>query len=123
MLQRSVPRLILASASASRRALLAAAGLTFTVQPADIDAAGLKSAARAAGMDAQGAALRLAESKACRVAENQLDALVIGADQILVCDGTWFDKPPSVAAAADQLRALRGRSHLLATAIVCQQGQ
>jgi septum formation protein len=49
--------------------------------------------------------------------------MVIGADQILVCDGAWFDKPPDIAAAREQLRTLRGRSHQLATAVVCQAGQ
>jgi septum formation protein len=124
MLQRSNPRLILASASAPRRALLTAAGLTFTVQPADIDEAELKRAARSAGVAAQEAALQLADAKAQRVARCNLEALVIGADQILVCDGAWFDKPENVAAARAQLRALRGRSHVLATAVVCwQRGQ
>jgi septum formation protein len=117
MLQRPVPRLILASASASRRALLAAAGLRFDVQPADIDEAAVKRVARAAD-----AALELATLKARRIAEREPDAVVIGADQILVQAGEWFDKPPSVAAAREQLCALRGRSHVLATAVVCQQG-
>ena len=51
----------------------------------------------------------LADLKARRVARRQPEALVIGADQILVCDGAWFDKPADVAAAREQLRALRGR--------------
>jgi septum formation protein len=124
MLQRSNPRLILASASASRRALLTAAGLTFTVQPADIDEAEIKRAARSAGVAAQEAALQLADAKAQCVARCNLEALVIGADQILLCEGAWFDKPENVAAARAQLRALRGRSHVLATAVVCwQRGQ
>jgi len=122
MLQRPAPRLILASASASRRALLAAAGLRFDVQPADIDEAAVKRAARARGAGAAEAALELATLKARRIAEREPDAVVIGADQILVHAGEWFDKPPSVAAAGEQLRALRGRSHVLATAVVCQQG-
>jgi septum formation protein len=49
--------------------------------------------------------------------------LVIGADQILVCDGVWFDKPMDVPAAREQLRALRGRCHRLETATVCRQGE
>ena len=122
MLQHPAPRLILASASASRRALLAAAGLRFDVQPADIDEAAVKRAARARGASASDAALELAILKARRIAEREPDAVVIGADQILVQAGEWFGKPPSVAAAREQLRALRGRSHVLATAVVCQQG-
>ena len=49
-------------------------------------------------------------------------ALVIGADQILVCDGAWFDKPEDQATARAQLSALRGKSHTLATCVVCHHG-
>jgi septum formation protein len=123
MLQRPTPRLILASASTSRRALLTAAGLSFAVQPAPIDEAAAKRSARASGATAAEAALLLADLKARHVAQAAPDAMVIGADQILVCDGAWFDKPPDIAAAREQLRTLRGRSHELATAVVCQAGQ
>jgi septum formation protein len=123
MLQRPAPRLILASASTSRRALLTAAGLSFAVQPAPIDEAAAKRSARASGATAAEAALLLADLKARHVAQAAPDAMVIGADQILVCDGAWFDKPPDIAAAREQLRTLRGRSHELATAVVCQAGQ
>jgi septum formation protein len=76
--------------------------------------------------DAEGAetaALRLADSKARAVALDEPDALVIGADQILVCNGVWFDKPADLAAAREQLRTLRGLAHVLVTAIVCHQGE
>jgi septum formation protein len=122
MFQLPTPRLVLASASTSRRALLAAAGLTFEVRPADIDEAAVRCDARAEGMGAEVTALLLAELKASAVALCEPGALVIGADQILVCDGVWFDKPADVAGAREQLRALRGRSHVLATAAVCHQG-
>jgi septum formation protein len=119
MLQRPAPRLVLASASASRRALLAAAGLAFTVSPADIDEAVVKRDARGEGLEATDAALRLADCKAAAVARRAPEALVIGADQILVCDGIWYDKPYDTNEAREQLRALRGRRHVLATAVVC----
>jgi septum formation protein len=122
MLRHSGPRLILASASASRRALLAAAGLTFEVRSADVDEAVIKREARTEGVDAEVAALRLADAKAAAVARDEPDALVIGADQILVYDGVWFDKPVDVASARVQLRALRGHVHALVTAVVCHQG-
>lgn len=67
-------------------------------------------------------ALELADLKARAVAAREPGALVVGADQILVCDGVWYDKPASVAAAAEQLRALRGRTHVLATAVACHEG-
>jgi septum formation protein len=122
MLQRLTPRLILASASASRRGLLAGAGLWFDVEPAAIDEAAVKQTARAEGLTASDAAIILADMKAKRVSTRHKDALVIGADQILVCDGTWFDKPADPAEAETHLRALRGRTHTLATAAVCHLG-
>jgi septum formation protein len=122
MLQRPDLRLVLASGSASRRALLAAAGLRFEVRPAQIDECSLKRQALAEGLNAEATALRLADRKAAAVAELDPDGLVIGADQILVCDGVWFDKPADLGAARQQLLALRGRSHVLATAVTCHAG-
>ena len=97
MLQRPAPRLILASASASRRALLAG-GRPGIRGPSGGYRRGGGQARRpgAKGMDAEDAALRLAELKAAAVARREPEALVIGADQILVCDGVWFDKPDDV---------------------------
>jgi len=116
-----MPRLVLASASASRAALLQAAGLEFDVLPAQIDETEVKRSARADGASAEDAALLLAEHKARQVSVYMPDALVIGADQILICDGEWFDKPAGLAAARDQLRRLRGHEHVLATAVVCHR--
>jgi septum formation protein len=122
MLQRSEPRLILASASLSRRCLLEAAGLQFTVVPAQVDEAQVKRAAQSGGMTAADTALALADRKASHVARRNTDALVIGADQILVCEAAWFDKPADHEAARGQLTTLRGRSHTLATGVVCHFG-
>jgi septum formation protein len=105
--------LVLASASPHRRRLLAAAGLAFDVLPADVDEAALKKMLGAAGTDAAGIAGRLAEKKAEEVSARRPAALVIGADQVLACDGQLFDKPGSLAAARRQLRQLRGRTHEL----------
>lgn len=106
-------KLILASASPARRAILAAAGLDFVAIPGDVDEAALKAASNAAP---ETLALNLALAKAKSVARTQPAALVVGADQILVCDDKLFDKPANLAAAATQLRALRGRPHRLVTA-------
>jgi septum formation protein len=121
-LQADDPPLILASASTARRAVLAGAGLRFSVRPAPIDEAAVKRTARAEGLDASGAALRLADAKAEWVARHEPRALVIGADQILDRDGTWYDKPDDLAAARRQLLALREGTHALATAVVCRTG-
>ena len=119
MLQAEQPRLVLASASAARAALLQGAGLRFDARPARIDEAAVKDACRAEGLDADEAALTLAELKAQRIRDP--DAVVIGADQLLVCEGAWFDKPGDLAAARAQLLALRGRAHTLVTAVLCQR--
>jgi septum formation protein len=122
-LQAAAPRLILASASSSRRSLLAAAGLVFETMIARIDEDAVKQAARAEGEPPDETALMLASLKAERVARTHPDAVVIGADQILVCDDVWFDKPGNLGEARAHLRRLRGRSHTLVTAVVCQRGQ
>lgn len=121
-LQKSSPRLILASASPARQALLIGAGLAFEVRPAAVDEVEVKRSARAEGVSADDAALLLAELKAHRIARLAPDALVIGCDQLLVCGDRWFDKPADMAEARAQLQALRGRTHTLVTAVLCQSG-
>jgi len=111
-------RLVLASQSASRRALLSAAGLEFEALPAAVDEATIKVSARAEGMAVADAATLLADAKAARIARRHPEALVIGADQILVCEGEWFDKPEDVEAARFHLRRLRNKPHELVTAVV-----
>lgn len=103
-------RLVLASASPSRAKLLENAGVAFTVQPANID----EDSVKASGLDGRAVAEKLAELKALAVA----GALVLGADQVLVCDGRIMSKAATLAEAAEQLRALRNRRHVLVSAAV-----
>ncbi len=117
--QADQPALILASASASRRSLLEQAGLRFAARAAHIDEAEVKRSAIADGVGAIETALLLAELKALRVARTAGDALVIGCDQLLVCEDRWFDKPVDVAEARTHLAWLRGRTHTLVTAVLC----
>ncbi len=120
----SAPPLILASASAARRRLLTAAGVPHTVVPALVDEAAARESCRHEGLDAEGAATVLADLKARAVSRLHPGALVLGADQILDCDGVWYEKPADVAAARAQLLALRGRSHTLATvAVMMRDGE
>jgi len=115
--------LILASASPTRAWLLATAGVEVRVEPAAVDEEVVKQTFRARGRAAVECALALAEAKARRVAGRHDRAFVIGADQILVCDGLWFDKPSDLGASRAKLKALRGRAHQLATAVcVVQNG-
>ena len=109
--------LVLASGSATRRERLASAGLSFAVVPPAVDEAEMKVALRAEQATASQAAEALAELKALAVSRIRPDALVIGADQLLECEGAWFDKPTDVAAAFTQLRKLSGRKHSLHTGV------
>jgi len=117
--------IILASASVARARLLEAAGVAFSIEPADIDETAIKRAARDAGHSAMTCALALATEKALHVSRQHPEALVVGADQILVAGDEWFDKPGSLTEARAQLQSLRARTHLLATAAsaVCEGRQ
>jgi septum formation protein len=113
--------LVLASASPSRRQLLASAGLQFTIEPAGVDEDEVK---RSLGSRAapQELAETLAEMKAARVSSQHAQALVIGADSTLACNGRMFDKPPTMDAARKQLLALRGQTHELFSSVVVARG-
>jgi septum formation protein len=120
--QTSDVQLILASSSATRARMLAAAGVPFERRPAAVDEAEVKEALRADGVAPGDAALALAEIKARRIASGAPSRLVLGADQILTCEGRWFDKPRERAEAHAQLAALAGRRHELWTAAIVLQG-
>ncbi|WP_239451665.1 Maf family protein [Elioraea rosea] len=114
--------LVLASTSATRAGLLRSAGVAFETAAPGVDETSIKEAAKVDGLSPEDAALLLAELKARRISDRLPSAVVIGADQILVCEGQWFDKPESRAAAAAQLAALAGRTHRLVTAVLCMRG-
>ncbi|MGE0024933.1 MAG: Maf family protein [Hyphomicrobium sp.] len=113
-------RLVLASGSTARRALLQGAGVAFEVRPADVDEAALRDGLLAAdaGVSHESVALALAEAKALAVSAEVPDALVIGADQVLSFEGRLFEKPKSIAEARAQLLSLRGKTHALHSATV-----
>lgn len=109
-------KLILASASGTRRGMLEAAGLGFEVRPAAIDEDAVKAGLREQGLDASALALALAEAKAA-AGPPDADVLVLGCDQTLERDdGSMIDKPRSRDEAAAQLRSLAGRPHRLHSA-------
>jgi septum formation protein len=107
--------LVLASKSAVRHALLRDAGIPVEVAPADIDERAIEQ--RADTGDAGNIAALLAREKARATATRLPGRLVLGADQTLALGARRFSKPPDLAAARDQLKALRGRTHELHTAI------
>jgi septum formation protein len=115
-------RLILASASPTRAGLLAAAGVAVEVLPARIDEPALRAALATEGASPRDIADALAEAKARKVASRFAASpgaiAVIGCDQVLDCDGQLWAKPAGVDALRAQLRILRGRSHMLHSAVV-----
>jgi septum formation protein len=111
-------KLLLASKSEARRAMLEAAGVAFEAVEAELDEGAAKAGLEAAGFDARGVAEELAQLKALSVEASAAD-LVIGADQTLERDdGTMLSKPGSRGEALEQLRSLSGRTHVLHSAAV-----
>ena len=108
---------VLASGSAIRRELLMHAGIDSRAVPSNIDETPIKVFCRENFLTTQQTALKLAHAKALDVASREPDAFVIGADQILDCEGQWLDKPLDRRDAEDQLRALNNRTHQLVTAV------
>jgi septum formation protein len=107
--------LILASQSRARQALLTNAGIGFEAVTAEIDE---RAVQQASGLSAPGAiASLLAREKALSVSARQPGKFVIGADQTLALGEHLFSKPAGRAQAAEQLRALAGRSHELHSAV------
>jgi septum formation protein len=107
--------LLLASTSATRRALLASAGLAVDTESPGVDERAVEAAC--AGLPPEALARRLAEAKASAVAARRPERVVVGADQVLECDGTLFHKPADLTAAAAQITALAGRTHALRSAV------
>jgi septum formation protein len=116
-------RLILASQSQGRRALLAAAGVSFEAMTAPVDEEAAKASLRADGLSARDLADALAELKALRVSGMQPGALVLGCDSVVALeDGTMLDKAADRAEAKEQLRRLSGQRHFLYSAAVIGEG-
>ena len=105
------PRVILASASPRRRELLGLIGIAHEVRPADIDET------QHAGEVPVAYAERLARGKAAVIAAADPEAVVIGADTIVVVDGVVLGKPADADDAARMLRTLSARRHLVHTAV------
>lgn len=114
--------LILASQSASRRAMLTAAGVGHDAQPAHVDENALKEALLAEGQSVRAIADALAELKAVKISQGQPSAMVIGSDSMVSVNGRLFDKPESREAAAEHLRAFSGQVMLLTSAVVVAEG-
>jgi septum formation protein len=107
--------LILASRSRARQTLLSNAGIDFDAVAADIDE---RATQQASGLSAPGdVAAVLAREKALSVSVRESGRFVVGADQTLALGNRLFSKPAGRSQAAEQLRALAGKSHELHSAV------
>jgi septum formation protein len=109
--------IILASKSAARRAVLTGADVPFEVVVAGVDEDAVKSSMLAQGSGARDVADALAEIKALKVSQGR-PGFVIGSDQTLEFEGKLYDKVASLEAAAERLKAMRGKAHKLHSAVV-----
>lgn len=107
--------LILASASPRRQELLCNAGIPFIAQPADVDETPHPDE------DARTCAERLAREKALAIWRIHPDSVVVGADTVVVVDGTILNKPVDQADAVRMLRMLSSRVHQVITGVCLVQ--
>lgn len=115
--------LILASTSTARAAILEAAGVTFETVAPEVDEAEIKARLIGEGRAPLAVAKVLAARKAVAVSERH-DALAVGADQTLECDGSLIDKAAGLEEARATMVRLRGREHLLHSAVaLAEAGQ
>ena len=101
--------IILASGSESRRIMLEDAGLDFKVISSEVNEDSLKQ--QMTGMPFEEQVVKLAIAKAKEVSEQNQDHIVIGGDQMCVCNNSIFDKPGSVEKAIKNLQVLSGTTH------------
>ncbi|GAA5234103.1 septum formation protein Maf [Verticiella sediminum] len=113
----STPRLILGSTSRYRRELLERLRLPFEVVAPLVDETPLPGEAPA------DLAMRLAVAKARAVAAQHPDAVVIGSDQVALCEGTVLGKPGSFERALEQLRLMSGREVVFHSALAVVRGE
>ncbi|MBV9539898.1 MAG: Maf family protein [Alphaproteobacteria bacterium] len=108
---------ILASGSASRQRLLHAVGVPFAAIPADMDEAAIRDRMLGQGAALPAIASALADAKALHVSQRHPDALVLGADQILIFENELISKCAYMAEARALLIRLRGKTHSLVSGL------
>ncbi|MEX0342803.1 MAG: nucleoside triphosphate pyrophosphatase [Erythrobacter sp.] len=112
--------IVLASNSASRKAMLEAAGVAFTSEGAEVDERALE--AEMDGAEPAEIAQALAAAKAAAVSAAAPERLVLGSDSLVEVGGRRFDKPTSRANAAEHLRLFSGRVMTLHSAAALARG-
>lgn len=110
--------IVLASGSEIRAKLLSQAGVEFTIVVPRIDEDSIKSSLLAEGAPPRDIADALAEMKARKASDRNPGTLVLGCDQVLDFEGNLLSKPRSPDEAVNQLLAMRGKRHMLLSALV-----
>ncbi|MCZ8543987.1 Maf-like protein [Mesorhizobium qingshengii] len=111
-------KIILASGSPFRKAMLVNAGVGVEAVPAEVDERALESPLQGSGVSPEDVALVLAEAKATEVSARKPGALVLGCDQTLSLGDELFHKPADMEGARRHLLALSGKTHQLNSAAV-----
>lgn len=107
---------MLASKSASRRALLEAAGIPFSVDTPEVDERAIEEGLTSEGRSGEDLSLILARAKAVDVSQRRPGALCLGADQVLTLEGAVFHKPRTLDEAETHIERLSGKTHVLSSA-------
>ncbi len=116
--------IVLASGSVIRAQLLRNAGVPFSVQIARVDEDTAKRALMAEGASPRDVADALAEMKARKISDKVPGTMVLGCDQVLDFEGQMLSKPETPEEALAQLKAMRGKRHmLLSAAVIYQDGE
>lgn len=115
-------RLILASSSPYRRAMLGAAGIEVEAVRPDVDERTIEATLEGTGTSAEDVALILAEAKAVEVSTRFADAIVLGCDQTLSLGDRILHKPKDMEEARRRLLDLSGKTHQLNSAAVLTAG-
>ena len=113
-----VERIVLASGSRFRKAMLEAAGVDIDVMPAEIDERAVEQTLEGTGASPEDVAQVLAEAKALDVSERNPGRLVLGCDQTLSLGDELFHKPGDMEDARRHLLKLSGKTHQLNSAAV-----
>lgn len=115
---------ILASGSKIRAQLLDQVRVPYRTVLPSVDEDSIKSALLGENHKPRDIADALAEAKARKVSSKNVDAMVLGCDQVLEVDGSMLSKPQSREEGFDQLQKLRGKSHrLLSAAVIYEDGK
>jgi len=113
--------IVLASQSASRKAMLDAAGIAYEARPAHLDERAIE--AQLDGASSEAIAVALAKAKAIATSGECAGRIVLGSDSLVEVVGCRFDKPASKADAADHLRFFSGKAmHLFSAAALVRDG-